>query len=50
MLPVQLSNYSCRSKRRRGEGLRLGCTRYPHAAKSSFAQQPQERSNDPGGT
>lgn len=28
MLPVQLSNYSYRSKRRRGEGLRLGCTRY----------------------
>jgi uncharacterized protein YeaO (DUF488 family) len=25
---LQLSNYSFRSKRRRGEGLRLGCTRY----------------------
>jgi uncharacterized protein YeaO (DUF488 family) len=28
-MPLQLSNYSYRSKRRRGEGLRLGCTRYP---------------------
>jgi uncharacterized protein YeaO (DUF488 family) len=27
-MALQLSNYSYRSKRRRGEGLRLGCTRY----------------------
>jgi uncharacterized protein YeaO (DUF488 family) len=27
-MALQLSNYAYRSKRRRGEGLRLGCTRY----------------------
>jgi uncharacterized protein YeaO (DUF488 family) len=40
-MPLRISTYAYRDKRRRGEGVRLGCARYPvrGVRKSSYAAQ-----------